>query len=228
MKIAVLNYSGNVGKTTIARDLLKPNLSDYEIITIDTVNADGNETMLLKGEDDRQIYVELLVQDNVILDIGSSNLEVYLKNSQKHRDLLGIVDKFIIPTTTDKKQQADSLKTAADLLDFGIDTQKIFVLVNNVETDKEDLIGEITAPYKKFKINTVKSFIPRHELYSIGGLVSARAADETDYRTAMEEERKNGNMDKARELANMFVLQQTAISMNKRYTQIFKEIFGSN
>ncbi|MBQ9724358.1 MAG: hypothetical protein IJV56_03335 [Neisseriaceae bacterium] len=226
MKIAVLNYSGNVGKTTIARDLLKQNLTDYEIITIDTVNADGQETMLLKGEDDRQIYVELLVQDNVILDIGSSNLEAYLKNSQKHRDLLNIVDKFIIPTTTDKKQQADSLKTVADLINFGVDKNKIFVLVNRVEKEKEDLFSEIIAPYKQVKINIVKTFIPRHELYDIGGLVSTRAADETDYRALMEEERKNGDMEKARDFANMFVLQQTAISMNEKYLQIFNEIFN--
>ena len=226
MKIAVLNYSGNVGKTTIARDLLKPNLTDYEIITIDTVNADGQETMLLKGEDDRQIYVELLVQDNVILDIGSSNLEAYLKNSQKYRDLLNIVDKFIIPTTTDKKQHADSLKTVADLINFGIDKNKIFVMVNRVEKEKEDMFSEIIAPYSKVKINIVKTFIPRHELYDIGGLVSTRAADETDYRALMEEKRKKGDMDKARDFANMFVLQQTAISMNEKYLQIFNEIFN--
>ncbi|EFE9232310.1 transcriptional regulator, partial [Escherichia coli] len=40
MRIAVLNYSGNVGKTTISQHMLLPRLN-YEILRIETLNSDG-------------------------------------------------------------------------------------------------------------------------------------------------------------------------------------------
>ena len=40
MKIAVINFSGNVGKFTIARHLLLPRIPGAEVITIESLNAD--------------------------------------------------------------------------------------------------------------------------------------------------------------------------------------------
>lgn len=39
MKIAVLNFSGNVGKSTIARHLLLPRIPGAELIAIESINA---------------------------------------------------------------------------------------------------------------------------------------------------------------------------------------------
>lgn len=54
MKVAIINFSGNVGKTTIARHLLLPRIKDAELISIESANA-------LRG--------------NLIVDIGASNVE---------------------------------------------------------------------------------------------------------------------------------------------------------
>ena len=43
MKIAVINFSGNVGKTTIARHLLLPRIPGAELITVESVNADEGQ-----------------------------------------------------------------------------------------------------------------------------------------------------------------------------------------
>ena len=40
MKIAVVNFSGNVGKTTISRHLLMPRIPGAELIAIENINAD--------------------------------------------------------------------------------------------------------------------------------------------------------------------------------------------
>lgn len=40
MKIAVINFSGNVGKTTVARHLLLPRIQGAELISVESVNAD--------------------------------------------------------------------------------------------------------------------------------------------------------------------------------------------
>ena len=40
MKVAVINFSGNVGKTTIARHLLAPRIPDADFIAVESINAD--------------------------------------------------------------------------------------------------------------------------------------------------------------------------------------------
>ena len=39
MKIAVINFSGNVGKTTVARHLLLPRIQGAELISVESVNT---------------------------------------------------------------------------------------------------------------------------------------------------------------------------------------------
>jgi len=39
MKVAVMNFSGNVGKTTVAGHLLKPRMGDAQIFSIESINA---------------------------------------------------------------------------------------------------------------------------------------------------------------------------------------------
>ena len=43
MKIAVINFSGNVGKSTVARHLLAPRLDGAEVIAIESINSDDRE-----------------------------------------------------------------------------------------------------------------------------------------------------------------------------------------
>jgi len=39
MKVVVINFSGNVGKSTIAAHLLKPRMNDAKIFSIETLNV---------------------------------------------------------------------------------------------------------------------------------------------------------------------------------------------
>ena len=54
MKVAVLNFSGNVGKTTVAAHLLKPRMGDAPVFSIESINsgadADGLEVEKMKGK----------------------------------------------------------------------------------------------------------------------------------------------------------------------------------
>ena len=49
MKIAVINFSGNVGKTTIARHLLAPRLPGAAVVSIESLNADDTTTDTLRA-----------------------------------------------------------------------------------------------------------------------------------------------------------------------------------
>ena len=40
MKLAVINFSGNVGKTTVARHLLAPRIPGCQVVSVESINAD--------------------------------------------------------------------------------------------------------------------------------------------------------------------------------------------
>ena len=50
MKVAVINFSGNVGKTTIARHLLVPRMAGAELIAVESINADEGQATAIRGE----------------------------------------------------------------------------------------------------------------------------------------------------------------------------------
>ena len=49
MKLAVINYSGNVGKTTVARHLLAPRIPDCQVVAVESINADDGQPVTIRG-----------------------------------------------------------------------------------------------------------------------------------------------------------------------------------
>lgn len=232
MKIALLNYSGNVGKTTLARDLLKFRLPSYELITIESSNADGKEEVIIRGEDGDKLYTELLLSDDIILDIGSSNLEAFFKSNQKESEILSNIDKFIIPVTPELKQQQDTIKTIKDLLSNGIKVRQIYIIANQVIIDDfiklSDVFDDLTSATKALKIDfNFKYAIERHDLYTNGKILAEMLSDE-DYRAKMEEAKAQGDKENARILANKYIRQKKIQKLNEHYQMIFDEIFGKS
>lgn len=225
MKIAVMNYSGNVGKTTLARDLLHFNLQDHDLLTIESVNSDGKEQMIIRGNDGDKIYTELLVTDNLILDIGSSNLEDYLNNSERESEFISSIDLFIIPVTPEKKQQADTLKTIRDIIELGA-SRNIEIIFNQVNDDYEvkEVFSDLISSLDKMSIKVnVENYIFRHDLYSRGQQLSELINDE-DYRLLMEEAKKIGDDINARKFALKYIQQKKVNALNDCYTKIFNNI----
>ena len=224
MRIAVLNYSGNVGKTTIARDLLKYRMPDYEVISIETVNSDGKESLVIRGQDGDKIYTD----EKMTLDIGSSNLESFINSSEKEDEILDIIDMFIIPIPTEKKQQADSLKTMQDLLIMGVKPQQIRIIFNQVddEVNPKDIFSNIIAAATKLDIPiNLDNLIFRHDLYNEGQSL-AEMISTTDYKAKMQEAKEAGQESKAREYAIRYVRQRKLASLNGRYATIFENIMS--
>jgi hypothetical protein len=81
MKIAVINFSGNVGKTTIARHLLVPRILGAELIAIERINADeGHEGRSLRGRQFGELQEYMQTVDSLVVDIGASNVEDLMGN----------------------------------------------------------------------------------------------------------------------------------------------------
>lgn len=228
MRIAVLNYSGNVGKTTISRDLLKYRMPDHQIVTVESVNSDGKETLVIRGDKGDDIYTEMLLNDNIILDIGSSNLESFIHSTEQEREIMNNIDLFIIPITGEKKQQIDSIKTMQDIIIMGARSDQIRIIFNQVNdnVDPKEIFDQIITAARKLDVLVdMDNLIFRHDLYtngqSLGEMIST-----TDYKAKMQEAKAAGQQEKAREYAIKHVRQRKLASLDQRLADIFARIMS--
>jgi hypothetical protein len=190
MKVAVINFSGNVGKSTVARHLLKPRIRDAEVITIESINADEGEEPALRGRQFGELQEYLQITDNVIVDIGASNVEELLSSMKRYRGSHGDFDHYIVPTVPALKQQQDTIATLVELAQLGVPACKVRVLFNMLD-DGEDA-AQVFNPILAFLAgNPVAQADPAcrigtNEIYGrirrSGVELSALLDDETDYK----------------------------------------------
>jgi hypothetical protein len=143
MKIAVINFSGNVGKTTVARHLLVPRIAGAELIAVESINADDGQNQAIRGSRFGELQEYLQTVDNVVVDIGASNVEDLLALMRKYRGSHEDFDYFVIPTVPALKQQQDTIATLAELARIGIPASKMKVVFNQVDDDAR--ISELFA-----------------------------------------------------------------------------------
>lgn len=136
MKVAVINFSGNVGKSTVARHLLKPRMNDCPVIAVETINSDGSGEGQVKGKEFGNVLEAMAIYDDVVVDIGASNIEALIQQMKQYRGSHEDFDLFIVPTTPVKKQQRDTISTIDALREIGVPAKKIRLLFNMVELDE--------------------------------------------------------------------------------------------
>jgi hypothetical protein len=112
MKIAVINFSGNVGKSTIARHLLLPRIPGADLIPIESLNADEGQGQALRGRQFGELQEYVQTVDNVVVDIGASNVEELMAQMQRYRGSHEDFDGFVVPTVPALKQQQDTISHA--------------------------------------------------------------------------------------------------------------------
>jgi hypothetical protein len=83
MKLAVINFSGNVGKTTVARHLLAPRIPGCQVVSVESINADDGEPLTIRGRQFAQLQEYLQTVTNVVVDVGASNVEDLLALMQR-------------------------------------------------------------------------------------------------------------------------------------------------
>ena len=244
-RVAVVNYSGNTGKTTVSRVLLKMRMPDAEIISIEGANADGLEDkngQIVRATKFKQIHQALMYSPSVILDIGSTSLEETMhlisQMSGSHDD----IDYFVVPVTQDVKIRRDSIKTVHELLKVGVPPQKIKVVFNKVGLTEsvEDVFDVLIHALKKLGVpydikNTIYSngFYPDFENTGMGiedfkdKIMSVSVEDN---KKRMNELRRNRNRtelenEEFTELMNTLQTQQLAISTAIELDAVFKNLF---
>ena len=138
MKLAVINFSGNVGKSTITRHLLAPRLPGARVIAVESINADEGQEHSLRGFQFGELQEYLQAVDDVVVDIGASNVEELMRLMHRYRESHEEFDCFIVPTVPPPKQQQDTIATLADLHAVGVPPDRIQIIFNMVD-DREPL-----------------------------------------------------------------------------------------
>lgn len=137
MKIAVINFSGNVGKTTVARHLLAPRIGNTEVIAVESINSDGDtESEAIRGKQFGELLEALSIVDDAVVDIGASNVEDFVNLMKQYRGSHEDFDFYVVPTVSKAKQQRDTISTIDALSELGIPAKKIRLVFNMVELDE--------------------------------------------------------------------------------------------
>jgi len=193
MKLAVINFSGNVGKTTVARHLLAPRIPGCQVVAVESINADDGQSVTIRGRQFAQLQEFLQSVDNVVIDIGASNVEELLKLMRRYRDSQEDFDGFVVPTVPARKQQQDTAATLAELARIGVPPNRLRVVFNQVDDDSPlERTFETLLAY----CASSRSVQPRpaacisfNEAYALvrgaGQSLAELAADSTDYKAAI-------------------------------------------
>lgn len=235
MKIAVINFSGNVGKTTVAGHLLKPRMTDAPIFSVESLNidasADGIEVEKLRGKKFGELQDQLMRLDAAIVDVGASNVEDFLKLMQQYAGSHEEFDYFVIPVVKEKKQQADTVNTILALAKIGVPHRKIRLLFNKVEID-EDTQDEFAALFglaerdKNFTLNP-NAVIYANEVFerlkAVGKSLGEIVADPVDYRAKL---RQATDEDEKDFCVQMVALKRLAVTANANLDDAYKALFA--
>jgi len=190
MKVAVINFSGNVGKTTIARHLLAPRIKGAEIVSVESANADEQEADALRGKDFAHLQQYMLASDELIVDIGASNVEDLMTLMRKFKGSHEDFDHFVVPAVPDVKQQKDTANTANALVKMGVPASRVKIVFNRVE-DSDAPDRQFTALLGFLSVNPVATVsaaahLTDNEIYQRvkhdGRSITDLAADKTDYK----------------------------------------------
>lgn len=152
MKVCVLNLSGNVGKSTLAVHLLAAFRPQAKFVSVETFNAtnadevDSIDVQEWEASQFKEIFRELMRNDDVIVDVGASNVGVFMAEMKRFKSSVGQFDLILVPTAPAEKQEKDTISTIEWLHDLGVDRKKIRVILNLCPTSSGASIDTI-YPY---------------------------------------------------------------------------------
>lgn len=230
MKYLVLNFSGNVGKSTLAMAMLMPRLPGAEYFSVESTNAGADsEAENIRGKQFGALQEHLMLLDSAVVDVGASNIEDFMKLMNEYRGSHEDFDKFIIPAVKENKQMADTIGTIAALKAMGVPAKKIFVVFNMVETD--DAVE--TAFYPLFAYNednkaftlkpqaAVNASVIYQQIRQKKTTIEKLLADDTDYKQALRDARNAGNTAEAERCASMISMKRLAVGASENLDRVF-------
>jgi hypothetical protein len=188
----------NPARLTDARHLLAPRIPGCQVVAVESINADDGPSVTIRGRQFAQLQEFLQNVDNVVIDIGASNVgannvEDVLKLMRRYRDSQEDFDGFIVPTVPARKQQQDTAATLAELARIGVAPEKVRLVFNQVDDDSpvERTFDTLLAYCASSGVAqpSPAALISFNEVYALvrgtGQSLAELAADRTDYKAAV-------------------------------------------
>lgn len=230
MKIAVINFSGNVGKSTVARHLLAARMKNATVVPVESINSDGTQDEAIKGKQFGELQEALALMDDAVVDVGASNVEDFINLMKQYKGSHEDYDYFVVPTVPKSKQQRDTISTIDALAEIGIPAKKILLVFNMVEVGEipERLfsgIFEYQASAKNFTIKP-KAVIHANDIY--GKLKGAEQGiteilnDPTDFKEKIKTAK---DADEKLHFAQMLSIKRLAAGVSEELDAVFKTLF---
>lgn len=201
-KVVVMSLSGNVGKSTLAKHLFLPRMPGAEFISVESINADEGSEAVIRGEQFGQLSEEMIMLDRVVVDVGASNIEAFVKLMRQYRGSHEDFDLFVVPVVKDSKQIKDTIATVQALKNMGVPAKKIRVVFNRLESTEtvEDTFYPIIQYHEhsnafQLRLNAAVHYSELyHKLRQAKTSIPELLADTTDYkalaRQAQDQEEK--------------------------------------
>ena len=230
MKVAVINFSGNVGKSTVARNLIAPRINNATVIPVESINSDGTQDEAIKGKQFGELQEALMLMDDAVVDIGASNVEDFINLMRQYKGSHEDFDYFVIPTVPKQKQMRDTISTIDALAEIGVPAKKIRLVFNMVEIDEtpERLFAGLLEYHAAAKNFTLRPDAVIHvndiygKLKGAGQGIKDILADPTDYK---EKIKMAKDADEKLHFAQMVGIKRLAAGVVEELDAVFKTLF---
>lgn len=230
MKVAVINFSGNVGKSTVARHLLAPRMNNAQVIAVESINSDGTEDESIKGKQFGQLSEALALVDDAVVDIGASNVEDLINQMKQYRGSHEDFDFFVVPTVSKHKQQRDTISTIEALSEIGVPAKKIRLVFNMVEQDEspEVIFSGLFEYHESEKTFTLKPNAVMHANDIYGKLkgseqtIAAILADTTDLKEQLKAAKEP---EEKLRISRLIGIKRLAAGVSEELDAVFKALF---
>lgn len=234
MKVAVVNYTGTVGKTTIAGNLLVPRMPGAKFFAIESINETaeslGIDVNKYRGDMFRDVFKALVIEDNAIIDVGASNVEDFMLHMESFDGAYEEIDYFVVPVTNGTKEQNETIAMVKSLVAIGVSANKIRVVFNRILRDVEaefPIIINYHAETNTFWIDP-ECAIFETELFDALSAnkisLDTLLTDEVDYKTLLKNKEAT---DADRDYwSDMFGLKLLSKGVSKKLDVVFDKLFS--
>ena len=229
-----MNYTGTVGKTTIATHLLSPRMGGAPIIAVESINETaagmGVAVEQMKGDKFRELFQRMVVKEDLIVDVGASNIEDFLEGMSRLDDSHVEFDFFIVPVTNGTKEQRETISMISTLATLGVPPEKILLLFNRVDSSVEEefhILLNYVGKNNNATVNT-QAAIYENELFDLLAIkklsIDKLLNDQKDYKSLLRE-KKDAEPKQRAFWAEMFGLKLLAKGVNKNLDSVYAALF---
>lgn len=242
MKIALVNFSGKVGKSTLSNTLLYPRMPEATIFRVETINDSGEagapkeKEISLKGRDLAKLETGLAKVNDAIVDVGASNVEAFILALNSQFESHYAIDYYLVPIKANAKAQiemGEAMKTIMALSAMGVEADRIKVVFNMlpVDSDITEECKPLIAMHKKQPIFTLNTDAVIHESEAFAALAAAKAsyaqvlADPLNYRQEMNKIPLEKEKERT-EMVKMVRAQGTVKVLEREMQAAWEALFG--